>query len=72
MQQSMSRVIDNGTMGGFFGTLKAEMFYGKTFDTMEDLISMSNNYIRFYNEGRYQKRLRCLAPMEYRCQALAV
>jgi len=45
-------------MEGFFGILKAEMFYGKTFDTMENLISTINNYIRFYNEERYQKRLR--------------
>ncbi|WP_242947309.1 IS3 family transposase [Clostridium haemolyticum] len=41
MLQSMSRVgkcIDNGPMEGFFGTLKTEMFYGKTFSSMEELI----------------------------------
>lgn len=38
--QSMSRVgkyIDNEPMKGSFGTLKAEIFYGKTFKTLEEL-----------------------------------
>ena len=73
MTQSMSRVgkcIDNGPMEGYFGTLKSEMFYGKQFKTMDELINKIHEYIRFYNEGRFQKRLKCLAPMEYRNQAL--
>ena len=73
MKQSMSRVgkcIDNGPMEGFFGTLKTEMFYGKRFRSMEELITKINGYIKFYNEGRLQKRLKCLAPIEYRNQAL--
>lgn len=73
MQQSMSRVgkcIDNGPMEGFFGMLKTEMFYGKSFNSMEDLVSSVKKYIKFYNEKRFQKRLKCLAPMEYRSQAL--
>ncbi|KEI08433.1 hypothetical protein Z958_13115, partial [Clostridium novyi B str. NCTC 9691] len=55
MLQSMSRVgkcIDNGPMEGFFGTLKTEMFYGKTFSSMEELIEKIKKYIRFYNEER--------------------
>ena len=75
MTQSMSRVgkcIDNGPMEGFFGMLKTEMFYGKRFDSMEDLISSIQKYIKFYNEEQLQKRLKCLAPMGYRSQALAV
>lgn len=73
MQQSMSRVgkcIDNGPMEGFFGTLKTEMFYGKSFNSMEDLISTVKKYIKFYNEDRFQKRLKGLTPMEYRSQTL--
>lgn len=75
MLQSMSRVgkcIDNGPMEGFFGTLKSEMFYGKKFDTLDNLIKKIQEYILFYNNYRYQKRLKCLAPLEYRSQALAV
>ena len=73
MQQSISRVgkcIDNGPIEGFFGILKTEMFYGKSFNSMEDLIARVKKYIKFYNENRYQKRLKCLAPIEYRSQAL--
>ncbi|SDZ11037.1 Integrase core domain-containing protein, partial [Proteiniborus ethanoligenes] len=69
MTQSMSRVgkcIDNGPMEGFFGILKAEMFYGKTFKSLEDLKEEIIKYIKFYNEERFQKRLGCMAPLEYR------
>lgn len=75
MIQSMSRVgkcLDNGPMEGFFGILKSEMFYGKTYKSMKDLIEKITAYIRFYNEERLQKRLRCLAPIEYRNQALKI
>jgi len=73
MTQSMSRVgkcIDNGPMKRFLGILKSEMFYGKSFKTMDELIERIKTYIQFYNEKRFQKRLECLAPMEYRNQAL--
>ena len=75
MIQSMSRVgkcIDNGPMEGFFGILKTEMFYGKKFQSMENLIAKIKAYITFYNEKRFRKRLKCLAPMEYRNQALNI
>lgn len=73
MIQSMSRVgkcIDNGPMEGFFGTLKAEMYYGKSFKTLEALEERVIEYIKFYNEERFQKRLKCMAPLEYRNHAL--
>lgn len=72
MTQSMSRVgkcIDNGPMEGFFGTLKSEMFYEKEFKTLEELKEKIVEYINFYNEQRFQKRLGCLTPIEYRNQA---
>jgi transposase InsO family protein len=72
MTQSMSRIgkcIDNGPMEGFFGILKTEMFYGKKFESMDNLIEKIRSYITFYNEKRFQKRLKCLAPMDYRNQA---
>jgi transposase InsO family protein len=73
MTQSMSRVskcIDNGPMEGFFGILKSEMFYGKDFKSLEELKGKIHNNITFYNKRRFQKRLKCLAPIEYRNQAL--
>ncbi|WGS64658.1 IS3 family transposase [Marinitoga aeolica] len=73
MTQSMSRVgkcIDNGPMEGFFGIIKSEMFYDKKFESLEDLKEKIEEYIRYYNEERLQKRLECMTPIEYRNQAL--
>lgn len=69
MVQSMSRVsrcIDNGPMEAFWGMLKSEMYYVKSFDTYEALETAVSEYIEYYNHRRYQKRLCCMAPLEYR------
>lgn len=53
MIQSMSRVgrcIDNGPMEGFWGTLKAESFYGLKFDDEQSLRGKIEEYIFFYNK----------------------
>jgi len=74
MIQSMSRVgkcIDNGPMEGFFGILKSEMFYGKNFKSIDELKQKIRDYIKFYNEGRFQTRLGARAPKEYRKLALS-
>ena len=68
MRQSMSRVgrcIDNGPMEGFWGILKSEMYYLKKFASREDLISAIEQYLNFYNNKRYQQRLKCMTPMEF-------
>ncbi len=67
MVQSMSRVakcIDNGPMEGFWGILKRERYYGKRFESREELVAMIENYIYYYNNERYQRRLGVLSPME--------
>lgn len=69
MNQSMSRVgrcIDNGPMEAFWGMLKSEMYYLKKFNTYEELGEAINQYIDYYNNHRYQKRLSCMTPVEYR------
>lgn len=68
MRQSMSRVgkcIDNGPMEGFWGILKSEMYYLRKFTSQEELTAAIENYIFFYNTGRYQKKLLCMTPMEF-------
>ena len=68
MRQSMSRVgrcIDNGPMEGFWGMLKSEMYYLRRFSARDELIQAIENYIYFYNNSRYQKRLHCMTPMEF-------
>ena len=68
MRQSMSRVgrcIDNGPMESCWGMLKSEMYYLRRFTDSEELTRSIENYIYFYNNVRYQKRLRCMTPMEF-------
>lgn len=70
--QRMSRVgrcIDNGPMEGFWGCIKSEMFYLESFFTFDQLEKAVDNYIVFYNTKRFQKKLKNLAPFEFRCQA---
>ena len=69
MTQSMSRVsrcIDNGPMESFWGMMKSEMYYLNKFNTYEELESAVIEYIDYYNKHRYQKRLNCMTPLEYR------
>ena len=73
MIQSMSRVgkcIDNGPMEAFWGTLKSEMYYLNKFYTTDNLINSIVEYIEFYNNKRFQAKLKSLTPIEYRNQAL--
>ena len=73
MTVSMSRVgrcIDNGPMESFWGTLKSEMYYLNQFHDINQLKEAINQYIVFYNEQRYQEKLKGLTPIEYRNQAL--
>jgi putative transposase len=67
--QSMSRVsrcIDNGPMEAFWGMMKSEMYYLNKFNTYEELEAAVREYIDYYNNYRYQKRLNCMTPLEYR------
>ena len=68
MTQSMSRVgkcIDNGPMEGFWGMIKREKYYGKKFMSRTELITRITDYMDYYNNGRYQRKLYVLTPMEY-------
>lgn len=75
MIQSMSRVhccIDNGPMEGFWGILKCEMYYGKHYDTKEELVNMIHTWIQYYTYVRYQRRFGVRTPYEVRSEALKV
>lgn len=66
--QSMSRkgnCIDNAPMESFFGHLKDDVDY-KQAKTFNDLDSMINNYMEYYNNRRYQWDLKKMTPVEYR------
>lgn len=73
MTQSMSRVgrcIDNSPIESFWGTLKAEMYYGVKIEDEQDLRNRIENYIDYYNNHRLQAKLKSLAPNEVRYQTL--
>ncbi len=64
MTRSMSRIgrcIDNGPMESFWGALKCEKYYLHKYETFEELSFAVDEYIQFYNHGRYQKRLNGLS-----------
>ncbi|WP_156625580.1 IS3 family transposase [Clostridium tertium] len=71
--QSMSRVgrcIDNRPMEAFWDTLKSKMYYLRKFSTFEDLEQAIDGYIKFYNTKRLQKKLKGMAPIDYRRHTL--
>ena len=68
MTQSMSRVgrcIDNGSMEGFWGTMKREMYYGRKYKTKDELIKAIEDYIDYYTNKRVQRNLGVVTPMEF-------
>ena len=71
MKQSMSRVahcIDNGSIEGFWGILKREMYYRQHFNDRSTLITAITDYINYYNNQRLQRKLNVMTPMEYHNQ----
>jgi transposase InsO family protein len=59
---------DNSACEGFFGRLKNEMFYGKSWIgvPIEHFVQYLNSYIKWYNEKRIKISLGGLSPVEYR------
>lgn len=67
--QSMSRkgnCHDNSVMENFFGLLKQEIYYGKTYYSYGELKQAIEDYIKYYNEMRIKERLGWLSPVQYR------
>jgi len=58
--------LDNACMESFFSHLKTETFIGKSLLSREQTVILVEEYIRFYNTERFQKRLGQLSPVEYR------
>ena len=73
IQQSISRkgnCLDNSAIESFFGRLKTECYYGKRFETFEQLEKTIHEYIHYYNHERIQGKLKGLSPVNYRTQFL--
>jgi len=74
MIQSMSRkgnCIDNAPIESFFGHLKDDVDY-KNCQTFEELNTLIENYIHYYNNERAQWSKNKMTPVEYRDHLLAL
>jgi transposase InsO family protein len=58
--------LDNACIESFFGHLKSESIYLEQISTYEELKLLIDEYIYFYNNDRIQRKLRKMAPIEYR------
>lgn len=58
----------NAACEGFFGRLKNEMFYGRSWIdvSINSFIDEINNYIIWYNTKRIKQSLGYMSPVEYR------
>ena len=71
LTRSMSRKgcsPDNAACEGFFGRLKTELFYPRSWQdtTTDQFMQTVDSYIRWYNEKRIKISLGSLSPLEYR------
>ena len=71
LSRSMSKkacTADNAACEGFFGRLKNEMYYNRTWKgvSVQEFIEVVDQYIRWYNEKRIKISLGGLSPAEYR------
>jgi transposase InsO family protein len=71
LKRSMSRKAcpqDNSACEGFFGTIKNEMFYNKSWRdvSIEHFVYELDKYLRWYNETRIKMSLGALSPLQYR------
>ena len=59
---------DNSACEGFFGRLKNEMFYGRSWNNVpiSSFIKILDNYIRWYAEERIKVSLGGMSPTQYR------
>jgi transposase InsO family protein/transposase-like protein len=76
LTRSMSRKAcppDNAACEGFFGIIKNEMFYFRSWHdvSIEQFIEELDRYLRWYNEKRIKMSLGAMSPLEYRRNAEA-
>lgn len=67
--QSMSRkgnCHDNSMMENFFGLLKQEIYYGRVFNSYQELNKAISDWIIYYNTKRIKKKLSWMSPVQFR------
>lgn len=71
LMRSMSKkgcTADNAACEGFFGRIKNEMFYGRSWAgvSVVEFINQLDRYLHWYNYDRIKMSLGAKSPMEYR------
>lgn len=71
LKQSMSQKAcpqDNAACEGFFGLIKNEMFYNRSWKgvSIKEFIEILDTYLVWYNEKRVKLSLGIMSPIEYR------
>ena len=61
--------VDNVPIESFFSALKTECIYLKDNLQVNEIDSIVKDYIEYYNNKRYQEKLKELAPLEFRALA---
>ena len=58
---------DNSACEGFFGRLKVELFYGRSWSgwSVDDFMGEVDRYIHWYNERRIKESLGGMSPLQY-------
>jgi len=59
---------DNAACEGFFGRIKNEMFYNRSWTgiSIDEFMDILDGYLHWYNEKRIKMSLRAMSPLEYR------
>ncbi|MBD7971383.1 IS3 family transposase, partial [Paenibacillus gallinarum] len=58
--------LDNACIESFFSHLKTEKIYLNEATSKAEVEQLVSEYILFYNQDRFQKKLNNRSPMEYR------
>ncbi|MNN95111.1 hypothetical protein D3C81_2138660 [compost metagenome] len=58
--------LDNACIESFFSHLKTEKIYLSKPETLAEAEKQVREYISFYNQSRFQKKLNNRSPAEYR------
>jgi transposase InsO family protein len=71
LTRSMSKKAcspDNAACEGFFGRLKNEMFYDRSWEgvSLDGFMDTLDEYLVWYNEKRIKLSLGAMSPLEYR------
>ena len=56
-------------MESFFVSFKTECFYGREFNSREEIVDAVRDYLDYYNHRRIQVKLQGLSPILYQKQS---